>query len=547
MAGLTAVGECSYNGYVFAGATSVKVNIEVVKDDARRTQVYNRYTIEVRAIIQADAGTDSTLQSIRVALTKQGGPLKLVNRGLGSNLQVNCPGSQRDMKWGPVPEVISWESLGSSQACEIVWRVTACIPDCNQSLNHKTTGIIAFNYSCDFSINEKGFTTRTATGYLEIGMTRVGLTVPDCADLYRDTIVAFAPVNFQRRQSYNVSLDKSRLDFTIVDTELESRNPWPQNVVKIEARHRASISGGLRGAVKQRNSITANIELIKDANPVEAWVIFRAICLQRINVALNAQQTPNVFIEELSAEEDIFGYGASFSLTYRVLQDPTFLLANSGLWTPVGYDWGAWQYSMQGAFRQRGTAGLILSPQNDAIVDICGATTPTTMPATPALPSPPPAPATSSPFTNPKPQPQASYRSYSMFLKIKRHNRRVKQHRMQGPEIPNPYYNPRSTDPPSAGTPGTTSSAAATIQQSGRGGYTAELIGTAERVGYEIPRPALVQVGTQIPVEGDMEFVCGATGNYFGQPLYGAAWRLQYDLPDAPGPYASLENVEQNV
>ncbi len=553
-AGLTAVGTLSYNGYTFSGASTVRCNIEFVKDDAGRTTKMNRYTLDVKTTIVgvASGTTDNELANIRVLLSKQGGPLVFANRGL-AEIRVNTPGGQQDMAWGPIPEVLTWESIGSSQACDVTWRVTFCLPDCSTNRYHSNTGLMSAGFEVDYRINERGFTTRTVTGHLEIGMTRRSAgstTIPDCADLYRHLVQIATPPNFQRSQSYKTNLSKTRLDYTVTDTEIESANPWPNWVTKITARHRTSVAGGYRGAVKQRHNITAQIELMRGVDPALMWEIFRAICGQRIAAAFAgvsesaSMSSPSIFLDELSAEEDIFGFSGSFSLGYHVLQTPEFLLTNSGLWKPLGTNWSSWQSTMQSVFKQRGLTGMVLDPSNDTIVDICRGEP--TSPWNPLVPDVPPPPLKKPPFQNTKPPARKSYRDYNMWMRVRRDIRRAKQYKMEGPE--------------SSGTTGSTSAAAggvavfgvdggsdAVVQVGTRGGYTFELIGSAERVGWQVPKPKVVAVGGQVPIETNCDFVGGALGKYFGQTLYGAAWRITYDLPNAPGGVDTLPNITQGI
>ena len=221
MVGMATVGTLSYNGVDFDGSSKVTVQVDPVKDESGRTVLYHRHTLNVSATIADNDSTDGDMRLIRQRLGEQGAELIFINRGFGDDLIVNSPGGTvRDVKWGPIPEVISWKPIGSLRACEIEWRVTTCVPVCS-STSGMYSGIITINYDMAWSISEKGYTTRTITGYLEIAMTRSGRSAPDTADRYRDKITPTVPTRFKRSQSWTLSKDKSRLDFSIVDKEVE--------------------------------------------------------------------------------------------------------------------------------------------------------------------------------------------------------------------------------------------------------------------------------------------------------------------------------------
>ena len=560
MAGLTAVGTLSYNGYTFDGASTVTARSTFVKDDAGRTVIGHEISLTVTATITAGGNaTDASLLNIRALLSKQGAELKFINRGFGTDIWVNRigGGGLRDMRWGPIPEILEWESIGSSQACEIVWTVKTFIPVCDTYGQHVTKGLMALNYEASFQIS-RGFTTRTISGYLEIAQTRTpgfgpagGRGVPDCADLYRDLVRADAPLGFTREHSYDTSANKSRLDFTITDKEIESKNPWPAGVANISAKHRANWSRGGQGAARIRNTISADIELTPGVPATQAWLIFGSILSQRvIGSAYAAGMVP--FLQDVSAEEDIFGYSSSFSASYWVLGNPADFLQKSGLWRPLtGTDWTTWRTSLKGTmFANRGRAGLVLSPANDAIVDICGAqpldessvvngTGRGNVPGQPV-------------FRNKTPPANQSYVKYKMATATYADRDTVRQGIMQTPDAPTGSDSPFNTNGPTFGNPPSSSPGQSTnppdvLQQGSRSSNQITLAGYAERAGWPIPKPLMTTVAGRPVVESSAAFVQETMGMYFGVPVYRAAWQITYDLDSSPGTVLPPGNPEQGT
>src|SRR3990167_2729561 len=185
MPGLPAVGELTYNGYTFDGATHIDVASEPVRDEADRTVVYKRITITVDAIVTAStagAATDSTLEDIHVRLSHDGQKLVFKNKGFDRNLTVNA-GKVRDVMFGPKVGVLQWKAVGRSEAANVKWQVITCVAACGAQGKH--TGLMTINYEADYTIGPRGETTRVLSGYIQIAQTRVRMKIPDSADGYR--------------------------------------------------------------------------------------------------------------------------------------------------------------------------------------------------------------------------------------------------------------------------------------------------------------------------------------------------------------------------
>jgi hypothetical protein len=561
---LATIGTLKYNGYTFDGASSVKCNVEFVKDDAGRTVIYSRHTIEVTGFVADSSSTDGQLENIRERLSHQGQELIFTNKGFGDDLVVNSPGSLlRDVKWGPAPEMLYWEPVGSSAACEFSWKVTTCVPVCDNG-NGRTRGVMAFNFAADFSIDQRGLTTRNITGYLEIAITRDAKNVPDSADSYRYLIQPDLPAGFQRHQDFNLSADKSRLDFSFTDTQLPTRNPWPNFCTKIDARHRNSWAPGTGDVSTQFGGISADIELAASASPVLAWAIFGGLVRSRFAYAIQKGLTP--FLDELHAEEEIFGLGSTFDCSFRLLRDVGNLLAgqsmdqannnpqippgwydvtSTGMWQPVGTDWRLWRSSLSDVFYSRGLAGLAQPANTDVIVDLCGAGI--TIPWTGT--QPPAAPRTSTgPLTvrNQRPDPRRSFLSYKMRAAVRRERYLARQKPMQSPPTDGVGGggNQLGTDgvrfnDGSSSSPVTPD----TIQQSSSPSYEVLYVGSATRAGYEIPRPAVTTIGGQTAVESEGKWATEQLGVYFGVPVFQAVWAIKYLLAGPPSGISGPPNI----
>lgn len=545
LAHLALVGQLAYNGYEFDGSARVTARVEFVYDDAGRTVLYHRHTITVHFFVHDVADTDGDFLSIRAKLSKPGKKLTFTGHGFGNDLIVNREdgGGLRDVKWGPTPRIINWTPVGSSKTCEAIWEVAACVPVCDTNGVHRTTGVMSVNYGVTFSI-DKGFTTRTIDGHLEIAQTRlpVGLNPPDCADLYRDQINPAQIPGFERSSTWRINLDKSRVEFSIVDRQIPSKNPYPLLVTSIRGEHDVSWVRSNRGSLTLRNRLTMDCELPLGAPSARGWNIFGGLVAQRVQATHNAGK--RTFLDEVTAREDIFGTSHSFSASWRVLMTlgELFDFSQTGLWKPVPGSWSQWQASLSHVFDNRGYAGLTQLPGNDLIIDLCssgGATIPWNGSDPPAVvPVVEPSPN----FTN-NVTADRSYLDYQMTAEVTSQRPVVYQSPMQTPDIPPSQVDMYGEQGAQFGGPNQ-GQVADTLQQSGAGSFGLVIRGHAERAGYEIPCPAVQSVGAQTPVETYKKFACQSIGSFFGATVYRAAWVIGYAIPGNPIAVSPLPNLE---
>lgn len=549
----TALGITKYNGYTFDGATESSCSIEFVKDEAQRTTIYHKMTFAIRGYATDPSGVDSSLTNLRNKLSKQGQEFVFTGHGLGNDIIVNATSGAglRDVKWGPIPQILEWEPVGANKAIAFTWQVVVHLPVCGGGFSDATRGLLSLNYGATFRINDRGYTTRTIKGHLIIAQTRNGRTVPDCADLYRNLLAIGKPDDFTREQDYDVSLDKSRLDFSITDTQIESRNPYPQGVVRISAGHRVAWSS--RSRAKLANRISMEIEMAAGYSAAAAWAIFGTIVGQRIAIAQQFSGSTGVsgiFIESLEVEEDIFGTRLGFSMGWRILGSlPQAMLTNlslaTGVWTPVqNANWQYWSYSLQQANSNRGNAGLVLLPQNDTIIDLCGAGSTINWNASDSQPQNPQFP-TAQPLVPRCPPKGKSWLRYSNYFASSRERPVSVQKYSQTPDSEQGDFDPQDDSgfsyPPAQES---ASAKPAVIQQGGRSQYYVTMIGHGKRVCYEIPRPRMVRIGGQLATEVDGNFAQKQGETYMGLKTYEAIWSITYALPNSPGRLPPPINAE---
>jgi len=541
------LGELNYNGYAFDSATKITARSTNVRDEADRTTVYIQHELTVRSIIApvsegSQVSADDYMDRVRRLLSQDGQALTFRNKGFGGAVTINGASGMKDVKWGPKTQELSWEPIGSSYACEIVWRVTFCLPlcCCGQEM---FTGIMAANYEAEYDVDQHGLTTRTITGYLEIAQTRIpgSKAVPESADTYWTAIQATVPIGYRRTVCRRrVSKDKSRLDYTIVDEQVDSPNPWPAYVTDIRGSHTANWAR--RNGAEFRNTISMEITPKLGLNGSFAWSVFGQIVSKRLLATQDRGR--QWFIDELFANEDLFGRTCSFRISYRILSTIKDLLGDSGLWTPLGNDWQTWQTSV--AVSSRGVSGLQNYPSMDAIVDLCGGS-PSSTGTNGDLVSQEGS-STTQTFKNTKPRPEESYLHYKARLTPYKRTPTYRQKRQTKDENSNwtSDWNPRSESP--FNFPGRTSAANDdVILQRGVAGVDVIFEGAAIRAGYQVPRPAVNSIGGVPAVEEVAIYPSGFIGNYFGVPVYGAAWKILYRLGSLPSNLNLPDDVQEGI
>lgn len=543
-------GVFEYNNYTFDGSAEVTCRVDFIKDEAARTIIYQQTTIFVRFFVNGGSGCDDELKSIRALLGTAGQPLTFVGWGFGNDLLVNQPGGGglRDVKWGPMPSELEANPVGSDKTWECRWSVVVCVPVCTSLAAHVSTGVMAMNFGVTFGIDKQGMTTRTISGYMEIAQTRItgGAAVaalgnvPDTVDAYRHLVQPPAIPGYTRETSWSIDYSKSRVDFTITDTQIPSRNPWPAGVTNITGDHRSSYRRGKRQTLRRFHSIDVDIELAPGVSTLLAYRIFDQIVTSRMAAA--RREAKYLMLDSLDEKEELFGYGMSFSIGYRATLDlpKLFTIINYPALS-TNADWPRWLASLTHVYDNRGISGLRLIPGNDAIVDLCVVAPPLLVNA--GLKAPPSQPGSAGffQFKNQQPPPQHSYLDYRVQLRSDSQNPTTRQPIVQQPQQQQGATNPYGTGGANVGSPSQTDDV---IQQGGASRHSVSLVGYAMRAGYEIMRPSLVSVGSQSPTEVAAQFMCESLGNRFGIPIFAAAWKIDYLLKNAPGLIHPPQNLE---
>lgn len=583
-----------YRDISFTALYHSAVSFKPVHDEANRARIGVEYTIDVTGYVTG--GTNATMIDIRRQLSEPGGELIYNDHGMGETFHINGSSQVRDARWGPHCAVVDFKPLGGNgQSAQVRWVVSFTIPECIDGSVKYQKAIMAINWEWSTEKDGDGYETVRTVGYLEIPLTRQTgneKAIADCADLYRERLEArTAPLGFKREgQKFTVSQDRRRLDFSWTDVQQPS--PLPRNVTRINVRERLT-SEGLVANTLWQVAWSGTVHLAAGVDKSEAYSAF----LQTVNS--RARIKGDLIFTRMEVDEDIYGRETRFLLLGRHMAVSRIeeVLQSYGVWRPIlGMTWQAWRDSMYatGAFKSRGTGQLVLSPGEDAIIDLCtaGGRVMTAAPP-PTLGGGPGRPPSGKLPPRPAPRdPAETWIDYQSWLRW-HSSTNVVRHKplppapVRPPGIPQPgrggslrpFDTPGATggslqafpdsaaqgslkpfpssrgqsvaplatgpasmmDAPGAASaadgPGGATFPADVMQQAASPSRTVQLIGYGTRLGHKVPAPRLISIGgvnVSLEEEDIVQSVMGVIG---GEEVWMTAWALTYIVPDAISGY----------
>ena len=400
----TSLGIVGYNGASFGPSVYTTCVMEPQEDESKRTVIY--YTAHFTFVWYVDCSdqgepnaqnpnttTDAQLEVVRSRLMHAGGDFQYAGAGLGQisvNPAPNSPAvpvssafpgaaKQLDPVWGPKPRRFAYEGVGAKYA-KCTFQIDVAFVNCPAVLARAK--ILEYCFSLDYGVTD-GYTTKTVKGFVRIPGVRgpnQDRTLSDNADLYLEGAIPPSPVGFRRvRCDRTLSLDKCRLDFTVVDEQYQGRNFPPKACIRAEGSH------SVRSPVPTFNSWTGvfrgTYEYLPGVSPANGFTAFRDWLLDRLETLSKLKGTAIIPTDLSMTEPEVYGRPkGQFELTYSYAMAPENVIQNallgSGLWKPVkDSSYSVWSASMSNAWTPRGYAGLKFQNSNDLILDICAEVT----------------------------------------------------------------------------------------------------------------------------------------------------------------------------
>jgi hypothetical protein len=367
-------GTLYYNGFWFPQHIKANFRASPVRDTSGRYIKYTVYSLTVEFIVEpgvddynlahpitggtynpvfdnAASNLETGMATLRRLLTTSGRNLMISGKGFGVDLNIQFTSGnvgRRDVKYGPHPTVLSIEPLGSNKAFRIVWSVEIAIVDCTD-LGNELQNLAEFSTTVVASVNELGMTTLTTSGFIEAVAERIGIIFQGTIDTARTLIGVWLPFGFQRvNQTFNVSPDRSKMTWTIVDSQHPSDWALYPGIVDMDIRHRISSKGPVFTGEAWDAELSGSIRVAKGFPRWHAWVAFiQIVTVKRQAIKDHGSGKPAadddkttygksnktmMILRNLTIEEELFGRGMSFSLTWEFWADLNSIFEASALW-----------------------------------------------------------------------------------------------------------------------------------------------------------------------------------------------------------------------
>lgn len=369
-----------YNGYRFPNTVRTQsLRVTPQYDTARRSVVYNLWSLGVRWYVAGLVTTDPEFNDLVQRLTHPAAPLRYEGRGLG-NPRVNIANA-KDVRWGPTPGPLTPHVLGDGRGLRLEWSVEWSMPNC---LNGRHEfDLMELVTTVSHAPDDAGYVDRIITGHVAVPLTRPAANqkLKDSADEYRRSITPPRMKGYHRKFGpWVLSEDRTRLDFEIRDEELRGEQ-LPVNVV--DAEFTESVSSSQMGLRQWQGSMSGRYRLRKGATGLDGarafFGTFRSRLeeikreVQRQNGGSSQQIIPTGF--SASNPNRHGPPSADFTLSYIFTLEFKYLMSAMGLWTPVtgSPTWEAWVQSLQfTAFDPYTYTNLKFQPGDDRIVSLCG-------------------------------------------------------------------------------------------------------------------------------------------------------------------------------
>lgn len=302
-------GTLSYNGCTFSCLFTSEISGSYIKDEAQRTVKYVEYTLKVDGVATLPDNDDNlapTMLNLRRLLSQQGG--ELIYEGRGFDLVVNTTaqnaainnltGAIRDVAWGPVPEVLTFQTLGGGGAALVTWQVKVRIPEVSTrrpiGITFGTVPVLQFNYESTINYGEDGFSTIGASGTLEIALTRPAQqtrTLTRTADDVRSAVESrvMSGIDLSKfrvvRREFNLSRDKRTLTWSFQAEEKPYMDLPPDTTV---ARGTYSVRPAQQGMGLCNWFCTLRCSYVVRADRPRrtAWLAFLLLLRTRMNCAV---------------------------------------------------------------------------------------------------------------------------------------------------------------------------------------------------------------------------------------------------------------------
>lgn len=381
-----------------AGANTLSISEEPVYSDDGSKVIGFMLNVAIEGVLVKTAGNlgavetpgqassvvsnNMTLEQMRRRLLQNGKSLRLA---VGYGLDMDVQGADHT----PKCQITNWKPLADGgRAAMFSWQCAVMLGvGTSTSQAPSAFKLVRKHFTMTFAYTESGTETRTVNGYVEAA--RLGHDLLPNVETLRDegilTIDYIA--GYHRRSNFVFSNNRRRLDFTVVDQQIETPHPFPAGFESVEATQTMSWrkgSGKASTASQLFSDISMSCKRFPSTQPGEAYGLFKKIVSARYATKMplaggsGGEHAPkqtggNWLLQSLDAEEQLFGYTCSFSASFKCFKPISHFLVAGNMWQTLDFGgWQAWseQRNVDANYWQRGIFGRYWNAEQDILLDV---------------------------------------------------------------------------------------------------------------------------------------------------------------------------------
>lgn len=366
-----------YNGFTFPKALSTTLSSRPVSTTSERATKRIDYTLNVDCILAIDdfktnfdgsyssnnlsslgknALTDPTdytmdyvYQTLVRHLTAKGEALTVYGTGIGQiYIEPNRSDSlQNDINNGPTPSRLEIVRIDAAKVLHINWSVNFSLSPCDNNQTFGGIKVNEFDFSIHYTVDNAGMMVRNVYGtvefpnYVSRGYTKFNPEdgVSSGKGIKDKILTSFPiPAGFERRSDFTTNPNRTRIQFSITDTEIPSDNPYFPGTVRMDATHTVNNSNkaplsnesDANQALPFDSVISGSVEVAPGRDKYWGWNAIVSIIRSRLDIA-----SQNYYMGFFGITENIYGRRLTFHISYQTTFNPNEFFDRTKLFQPI--------------------------------------------------------------------------------------------------------------------------------------------------------------------------------------------------------------------
>ena len=366
-----------YNGFIFPPALNLSVSSRPIEtasrrsikridvtltaefiftvDDLRETATFATENLQELNVNAANDLTYIDLYHFRIMQKLSEKGKKLIALGLGfgpihiDNSGRTTDANQTDINNGPTPRILNCNRIHNGKAIHLTWSVDFSVSPCRDKVLLDKLTVNEFDFSVHYTVNSDGMITRNIYGQIEVvnyvltgtrKEPRFNLETSKLKEKILNGAFPLVP-GFERRSDFTTNPDRTKIQFSITDTEIKSDSPYFPGTVKMDVRHSVTNANSNALAPGLKNdqglifdiTISGTIEVAPGKSKFWGWNALVGVLRNRL-----AETDANYFMFFFGITDDIYGRGFTFNISYKTTFNPKEFWTRSKLFSPITRD-----------------------------------------------------------------------------------------------------------------------------------------------------------------------------------------------------------------